>query len=155
MTSDIRLIMDDHRMSLGKRMLLFALIGPFIGFVMAFWVMLPLLTAALGDQPGASLGQLGILPAAYFIGALPAALTGAIDDLLARRSLRPIWRPLWTGLAGYLLGFAPILGGLLMGFMHGPILLLFGLIGAVPALVCSLVAALIEKRGANHTLPSR
>ena len=128
-------------MSLARRMLLFVLIGPFLGFVMAFWVMLPLLSTALGEQPSAAFGQLVILPAAYAAGALPAALTGAIDHSLAGRS----WRPLWTGLAGYMLGFGPILAALLMGFVHGPYLVLFGLIGAVPALICSIAVRLIEK----------
>jgi hypothetical protein len=123
-------------------MLLFVLIGPFIGFVMAFRVMLPLLSISLGEQPSGALGQFVILPAAYAAGALPAALCGAMDYSLARRS----WRPLWTGLAGYLLGFVPILAALLMGFLHGPYLLLFGLIGAVPAAICSIAVSLIEKR---------
>lgn len=129
-------------MSLAKRMLVFVLFGPLLGFVMAFWVMLPLLTFALGDRPGASLGQLVILPAAYFLGALPAALAGAIDHLMAKRP----WRPVWTGAAGYLLSFIPILGALLMGFLHGPFVLLFGLIGAVPALLCSVAVSVIERR---------
>jgi hypothetical protein len=129
-------------MSLARRILLFVIIAPLLGFVMAFWVMLPLLSVTLGDRPDIALGQLVILPVAYAIGALPAALAGAIDYVLAGRP----WRPLWTGLAGYMLGFLPILGGLVMGFMHGPILLLFGLIGAVPALICSIALSLIERR---------
>lgn len=132
----------ERRMSAGKRMLLFVVVGPFLGFVMGFWVMLPLFTIALGDRPEVSFDQLGILPLAYFIGAAPALLTGAIDYQLARRS----WRPVGTTLAGYLLGFIPILGGLLMGFMHGPLILLFGLIGAVPALICSMMVSVIERR---------
>jgi hypothetical protein len=129
-------------MNFAKRVLLFVLIGPFLGFVMAFWVMLPLLSVSLGEQPGAALGQIVILPAAYAAGVLPAALTGAIDHLLASRP----WRPLWTGLAGYMLGFVPILAALLMGFMHGPYVLLFGLIGAVPAAICSIAVSVMEKR---------
>jgi hypothetical protein len=137
-------------MSPAKRILLFVILGPFIGFVTAFWVMLPILTVTLGERPDISLGQVVILPAAFVLGALPAALVGAIDHLLAKMP----WRPIWTGLAGYLLGFIPILGALLLGFMHGPFVLLFGLIGAVPALISSIAVSLIEKRQAGIVTPS-
>jgi hypothetical protein len=135
-------------MSLAKRVLLFVLLGPLLGFVMAFWVMLPIASLALGEGANVDLGQVMILPIAYIVGAAPAALAGAIDHLMAGK----IRRPLWTALAGYMLGFVPILAGLLMGFMHGPFLLVFGLIGAVPALVCSLMVNVFDGRARNYQL---
>lgn len=44
------------------------------------------------------------------------------------------------GFAGYVFIFMPLLAALTMGFVHGPYLLLFGIIGAVPAAICSWVA---------------
>jgi hypothetical protein len=122
---------------LAKRIGLFVLLGPPLGFVMAFWVMLPLFNAAVGEASDLHLAQLVLLPLAYAVGAAPAGFAGLADHALAGTA----WRPLWSGLVGYVLGFVPIIGGLAMGTLHGRFVLLFGLIGAVPAVVCSLLAS--------------
>ncbi len=117
-------------------MLLFGLLGPPLGFVTAFWILLQIVNTALGEKSTADPGQLIVLPLAYTVGIVPALATGGIDHYFRN------WRlgPLFTCLAGYLLGFMPIATALAMGFIHGPFVLIFGLIGAIPALICALIA---------------
>lgn len=120
-----------------RRFLIFALLFPPLTFVVAFWGMLQILNWALGEKSTADYHQLILLPVAYVVALLPAMLTALVDDVLASRSVRH--RILWTTLAGYLF-FAPLLVALLTGSIHGPYLLLFGMIGAVPATICSWLA---------------
>ena len=129
-------------MTLGKRLLLFGLLGPPLGFVTGFWGLLQILNIALGEKSTAEPGQLVLLPLAYTMGLVPALAVGGIDHYFRD------WRlgPLLTCLAGYLLGFMPIAGALVLGFIHGPFVLIFGLIGAIPALICALVARMLSQR---------
>ncbi len=129
-------------MTLGKRLLLFGLLGPPLGFVTAFWVLLQILNMALGEKSTADLGQLILLPMVYIVGIVPALAAGGIDHYFRN------WRlgPLFTCLAGYLLGFVPIATALVMGFTHGPFVLIFGLIGAIPALICALIARMLNQQ---------
>jgi hypothetical protein len=92
----------------------------------------------LAEPSTADYHQLILLPAAYVIVLFPAMLTALVDDVLARRSVRV--RILWTALAGYVFIFAPLLAALRMGVVHGPYLMLFGIIGAVPGAICSYLA---------------
>jgi hypothetical protein len=130
-------------MTPARRLLLFGLLGPPLGFVTGFWVLLQILNMALGEKSTAELGQLGLLPMAYIVGIVPALATGGIDHYFRN------WRlgPLFTCLAGYLLGFMPIAPALVMGFIHGPFVLIFGLIGAIPALICALIARMLNRDG--------
>ena len=43
------------------------------------------------------------------------------------------------------MSYVPLIGAFWMHFVHGPYLLLFGLIGAVPASVCAWLST--ERRG--------
>jgi hypothetical protein len=97
---------------------------------------------ATGGESTAHPGQLILLPTAYVLGIVPALATGLIDHYFRKTKLGV----LYTGLTGYLLGFMPIATALVMGFLHGPFVLLFGLIGAVPALICSLIARNIDQQ---------
>jgi hypothetical protein len=117
-----------------RRFLIFAALFPPLAFV----VMLQILNWALGDNSTADYHQLVLLPAAYVIVLLPAMLTALVDDALARRKVS--YRILWTTLAGYMFIFVPLLAALLTGSIHGAYLLLFGVIGAVPAAICSWLA---------------
>ncbi len=121
-----------------RRFLVFAALFPLLAFVVAFWGMLQILNWALGENNTADYHQLILLPAAYVIVLLPAMLTAVVDDVLARRNVR--YRILWTALSGYMFIFIPLLVALLTGSVHGPYLLLFGIIGAVPAAICSWLA---------------
>ena len=121
-----------------KRFLIFGILFPPLAFVVTFWVMLQILNWSLGEPSTADFHQLILLPMAYVLAIVPALLTALVDDRLAERNVR--YRLLWTALAGYVLIFAPLLTALSMGFVHGPYLLLFGIIGAVPAAICSWLA---------------
>ena len=121
-----------------KRFVIFATLFPLLAFVVAMWGMLQVLNWALGEKSTADYGQLVLLPVAYVLTIVPALLTGFIDEALAKRKVR--FRMLWTALAGYLTIFGPLLPSLLTGSIHGPYLLLFGIIGAVPGAICSWLA---------------
>ena len=121
-----------------RRVLVFAALFPPLAFAVALWGMLQILNWALGEKSTADYHQLILLPAAYVIVLLPAMLTALVDDVLARRSIR--YRILWTAFAGYMFIFAPLLVALLSGSVRCPYLLLFGIIGAVPAAICSWLA---------------
>jgi hypothetical protein len=74
-------------------------------------------------------------PLAYQAGVLPALLAAAFDGWLAKRGIR--FRVAWRALFGFVVSFLPLLGALSMGFLHGPYLTIFGLLGAAPAAACS------------------
>jgi hypothetical protein len=118
-----------------RRFLIFAALFPPLAFAVTFWGMLQILNWALGEHSTADYHQLVLLPVAYVIVMVPALLTALVDDVLVRRNVR--YRILWTALAGYMFIFAPLLTALLTGSVHGPYLLLLGIIGAVPAAICS------------------
>jgi hypothetical protein len=120
-------------------MLVFALLGPPLGMAAGFFIILPLLSG-LDVHTIEPIGFLVLLPACYVLGLLPALLTGLVDALLADRGFGRGRRIAGTAAAGFLIGFLPILGAILWGFAHGPFLLLFGIIGAVPAAFCSWLA---------------
>lgn len=121
-----------------KRFLIFAILFPPIAFVVAFWIMLQIANWTAGGPSTFDYHQVILLPMAYMVGIVPALLTAKADDILFEGRVR--YRVLWTALAGYVFIFMPLLAALTMGFVHGPYLLLFGIIGAVPAAVCSWVA---------------
>jgi hypothetical protein len=121
-----------------RRFLVFAALFPPFAFIVAMWGVLQILNLALAESSTADYHQLILLPAAYVIGLLPAILTALADEALARRHVR--YRILWTALAGYVFIFAPLLAALLMGFVHGPYLMVFGIIGAIPGAICSWLA---------------
>ncbi len=131
-----------------KRVLIFGLLGPAVAFITAMWVMTPLLNWALGDAARIEPGQLVLLPLFYFLGFIPACLAGLADEFFARRAVR--MRVVWTTLSGFALSFLPFATAFAMGFIQGPFVLLLGLVGAIPAAVCSWVAgrmSLANRRG--------
>src|ERR1700753_1049092 len=119
-----------------RRVLVFALLGPPIGFATGFWGLLQLLNWALGSPTGFDIGQLVLLPVAYVLGIVPALFVARVDQAVAKSR----YRVLWTTLFAYLAGFLPILGALMMGFIQSLWVLPFGLIGAVPGAICSWLA---------------
>lgn len=121
-----------------RRFLIFAALFPPLAFVVAMWGMLQVLNWALGERSTADYHQLVLLPVAYVVAILPALLAALVDEILARTKVR--YRMLWTALAGYVLIYAPLLTSLSTRSVHGPYLLLFGIIGAVPAAICSWLA---------------
>ncbi|MBX3553630.1 MAG: hypothetical protein KIT85_02145 [Pseudolabrys sp.] len=114
-----------------RRFLIFAILGPPLGFVTLFWGLL----GALGEPPTIDAGQIVLLPMAYALGLVPALIAAAFDEYLARRGTPA--RILWTALLSCLTGFLPILTSVIAGNVHGPYVLAFGLVGAVPGAICA------------------
>jgi hypothetical protein len=121
-----------------KRFLIFALLGAPLGLVTGLWGILPVLNGSLVDPPVVDYHQIVLLPIAYMIGILPALLVGVLDNALARRGVSR--RVLWCALFGFCASFLPLSSAFAMGFLHGPFVLIFGLVGAVPGGVCSWLA---------------
>lgn len=123
-----------------RRALIFLLLGPPLGLITGMWGILPLFnwTLGAGDETIIGPDQLVLLPAAYVMGFVPALIAAGVDAALAKHGVP--WRPVWTGLAGFLVSFVPLLGAIVYGFLSSPWFLLWGLIGAAPALVCSLLS---------------
>jgi hypothetical protein len=124
-----------------KRFLIFALLGPPLGFVAGFWVLLQFLNLTVGAPSTIDYHQLVLLPVSYMMGIVPALIVVTFDHLM--RNSR--YRILWTTLFAYAAGFLPILGALAMGFIQSFWILPFGLIGAIPGAICSWLAGRGEK----------
>lgn len=118
-----------------KRLLIFALLGPPLGVATGLWIILPVFSWALGEASSFDHHQVVLLPLGYLVGAVPALLAGLIDGFLATRNSR--WRVLWMALAGFVLSFLPLASSFAAGLIHGPFILVFGFVGALPAAVCS------------------
>jgi hypothetical protein len=103
--------------------------------VTGMWGILPVMNWALGGASVFDYHQFVLIPLAYWLGFLPALLVAAFDGWLARREVR--FRIGWSALFGFAMSFIPLLGALSMGFLHGPFVAIFGLLGAAPAAVCS------------------
>ena len=99
------------------------------------WGILPILNMAVGGPSLFDFHQLVLIPLAYMMGFFPALLVAAFDGWLAGRGIR--FRAGWSALFGFAMSFIPLLGALSMGFLHGPFVAIFGLLGAAPAAACS------------------
>lgn len=130
-----------------KRFLIFALLGPPLGFVVGFWGMLQIANWLLGQPQPFDLHQLVLLPSAYLLGTIPALLAASFDQWLAKRDAP--YRVVLTGLFAYAISYVPLGGALLMGFIGGPVVLLYGLVGAVPGMVCSWLSTAASRRMAR------
>jgi hypothetical protein len=121
-----------------KRFLIFVGIAPPLGFIVAFWVMLQIANWFSGSASTFDVAQVMMLPMIYLVGLVPALAVAWFDHALSTRSLSR--RVLLTALFGYAISYLPLIGAPWMGFVHGPYVVLFGLIGAVPAALCSWLA---------------
>lgn len=122
-----------------KRFLIFAAVAPPLGFVVAFWVMLQIANWFAGSPSTFALAQIAMLPTIYLVGLIKALLVGWFDHALAGRNFAH--RTALTALFGYAISYLPLIGAPWMGFVYGPYVVLFGLVGAVPSAVCSWLAA--------------
>jgi Family of unknown function (DUF5413) len=118
-----------------KRIVIFVLLGPPLGMITGLYGMLPVLNWSLGEPSLIDFHQFVLLPLAYVIGLIPALIVGCFDAALAHRRVRG--RIAWTTLFAAVACYIPLMTSIGMGFIGGPFLLLFGLIGAVPAALCS------------------
>ncbi|HEY4250087.1 MAG TPA: hypothetical protein VGM87_02750 [Roseomonas sp.] len=121
-----------------RRFLVFGLLGPPLGFVVGFWGLVPALNWAMDGRSGFDWHQMVLLPLAYAMGIVPALLTALVDAAIAQRGWR--WRPLWTAAFAFAASFTPLGTLLVAGYLTSPWILLWGLIGAVPGLVCSALS---------------
>lgn len=112
---------------------------------MGFWGLVPLLNRASGGTSTFAWGQLVLLPAAYWLGIVPALLAAMLDRHLARRGVRR--RPAWTALFSFAASFVPLLGVVAMGFLNSPWFLIWGLVGGVPGFLCSALCGPSEMAG--------
>jgi hypothetical protein len=122
-----------------KRFLIFAVVAPPLGFIIAFWVMLQIANWMAGAPSTFDLQHVAMLPTVYVFGVIPALLIAWFDHVLAK--LQMSYRIALTALFAYALSYVPLLGAFQLGFMHEPSAGLLGLIGAVPAAACSWLAA--------------
>jgi hypothetical protein len=134
-----------------KRIFIFALLGPPLGMAAGMLVLLPAISFIAGGpivfDRRQIVGFATLLPVAYMLGLLPAVLVGFVDGLLAGKNIR--WRVAWTTSAGFFASFLPLITSLSAGFIHGPFVLLFGFIGAVPAAACSWLAGRMMQSEVN------
>ena len=131
------------------RFLIFAAMAPPLGFVVAFWVMLQIANRLAGSPITFDVAQIMMLPTIYLVGLIPALWVAGFDHALAKRNVP--YRIAFTALFGYTISYLPLAVAYWIGFAHGPEVLLFGLIGAVPSAVCSWLAT---ERDATHLVPS-
>jgi hypothetical protein len=120
------------------RLLIFAAMAPPLGFVVAFWVMLQIANRLAGSPITFDVAQIMMLPTIYLVGLIPALMAAWFDHALAKRNVS--YRIAFTALFGYTISYLPLAVAYWVGFAHGPEVLLFGLIGAVPSAVCSWLA---------------
>lgn len=131
-----------------NRFLVFGLFGPPIGELVIFFVFMPFLQTFTFNP----IAMLFFLPVAYFNGVIPAILVGLVDQILDQRGYRLASRVLWCAVAGYITAFVPILMALMMNFVGGPWVLLFGVIGVFPGAICCWLAERWKKRPATPAL---
>ena len=132
-----------------KRLLIFGAIAPPLGFVVAFWVMLQIANWLAGSAITFDVAQIMMLPTIYLVGLTPALLAAWFDHALAKHNVS--YRIALTALFGYAISYLPLAVVYWVDFAHGPEVLLFGLIGAVPSAGCSWLAA---ERLAPDPVPS-
>lgn len=135
-----------------KRFLIFAVLGPPLGSLVGFFILLPAISLIAGDGSGLDASRLMAfavtLPLAYMLGVVPALLVGAIDATLEAKNFTARNRVWLCAGAGFVLGFLPLLSPLWSGYMHGPWVLLFGAVGAIPGAMCSWIAGRVKSKKA-------
>ena len=124
-----------------NRFLVFVLFGPPLGELVIFFVLMPLLQPFSFNLPA----MLALLPVAYVTGVIPALLVGLADHIAAHHGWRLRARIPLCMAAGFVMAFFPIVTSLMMGFVGGPWVLLFGVIGLVPGGICSWLAERWQK----------
>lgn len=121
-----------------KRLLIFLLVGPAIGELIALWLVL-YWDKPLELRPRALLGAIGIYPAVLLFAALPALLVAILDDILLER-LRGPMRAAACAAAGYAVAYAPAFVAFFHEAQGAAFTFALGLAGAIPGAACSLLA---------------
>jgi hypothetical protein len=84
------------------------------------------------------------LPVAWIAGLVPASITAALDKLFERLGARSIQRYLLTGIAGYASAYLFMLENYFEVEQLFPFRYDWGLVGAIPAVICSFVTEKLE-----------
>jgi hypothetical protein len=118
------------------RLVLFGVLGPPAGLIAGLAALR--LTGPTGLDPFP--GLLVLLPVTYFLGLVPALVTGLVDAVLAAHGTR--YRLLLTTVTGAAVGFMPIAAAIGVAGLLRPAILLWAIIGAAPAALCAWLAGL-------------
>ena len=125
-----------------KRFAIYVLLGPLIGFIV--FVLRDIAGGKIfGGFPGLLIG----LPFAYLFGIVPALVMWLEDWWLCERIPLPA-KVATSALTGYAAVIALLWLNTAPGQVHTPQFLTFGLVGAVPAALCSLLSWTGFSRGA-------
>lgn len=116
----------------------FMVVGPLIGC----FVFMVLGGGIRGASSGIIFGML--LLAAWIAGLIPAAITATLDQLFERLGARPANRYLLTGISGYATAYLFMLENYFEIEPLFPLRYDWGLVGAIPAIICSFVTANLE-----------
>jgi hypothetical protein len=131
-----------------KRLAIFVLLGPPLATVILFVVLLPVAGLLEGQRIAIS-----VSPSAYLYCLFPA-LVIAVFDWVAQMIELP-YRPVAAAIAGWILAFLVLRETLALPDLSGWFLAI-GLLGAVPAFVCSWVVLTTDKarggKAADHSL---
>jgi hypothetical protein len=119
------------------RFLLFAVLGPFLGFLV-------LIVLGGGFRSHAAESFTILLPFAFLAGFIPALATAALDRMIEIWGARSLQRYLLVGLVGYGAAYLLMLENLFETSPLVPFRFDWGLIGAVPAMICSWATDKVE-----------
>lgn len=115
-----------------KRFVIFAGLGPLLGFI-TVTALIQGFNYALDGATTLQFGYLVLLPVAYGLGLVPALFAAWFDHAVRRTRCRIVW----TSLFAYFAGFMPVFSALVLGFLNTPYVLIVGLVGLVPGAICS------------------
>jgi hypothetical protein len=119
---------------------IFAVLGPLAGY----FVFIGLAGGFKGNGAGVAYGMLMLLPVAWIAGLVPALITAALDKLFERLRARSVQRYLLTGIVGYASAYLLMVENYFEIEPLFPFRYDWGLIGAIPAVICSFVTERLE-----------
>jgi hypothetical protein len=120
------------------RLAVFTIIGPLIGY----FVFIGLAGGLKADSAGVAFGML--VPLAWVSGLVPASITAALDVVFKRLRARSVQRHLLTGMVGYASAYLFMVENYFEIEPLFPFRYDWGLIGAIPAVICSFVTEKLE-----------
>jgi hypothetical protein len=126
-----------------KRFLIFILLGPLLGYLVFV-----LRNASAGKMVGGFMGFVFGVPIAYLFG-LPIVLIMWVEDWFLFDKIGLGIKLATSACVGYLASIAMLLLTSAL-HLHLPEILTFGIVGAIPAAVCSWLAALLNRDRRLH-----
>jgi hypothetical protein len=117
---------------------MFMVLGPLTGY----FVFIGLAGGIQGKNSGIIFAM--VLPAAWIAGLVPASITAALDKLFERLGARPVQRYLLMAIAGYASAYLFMLENYFEIEPMFPLRYDWGLVGAIPAVICSFVTAKLQ-----------